>query len=616
VALSVLLNYQVGGLRPFGYHLFNVVVHLLAGLVLFGLVRRTLERDRWPECIRNASVPLSFAVAVIWLVHPLQVQSVTYIIQRCESMMGLFFLLTLYCAARGWDSPRRGWWHLAAIVACILGGASKEVIVAAPFVVILYDWVFLSGSVREILKRRWVLYLALFLFTAFMLFVLLTPEEGTAAGFGFEGITPIRYLLTQPGVLLHYLRLSVWPSPLVLDYVDWPHARFVEDWLPQGLVIVALLIGTGYGLWRRSWLGFVGAWFFLILGPTSSFVPIADVAFEHRMYLPLASVIVLAVFGFEHLLTRLCGAWTEATRQRIAAGCMLALSALLIGLTISRNEDYHNAEAMWDDNFEKRPRNIRVRDNLAVIYAGDGREEKAREILDDVNVGNLPLNNFSLFVRGRIALLEGDYKAAAADLRIAVDTLLPDSGFRRAHLGQVYLLMGNLAEAEVEWRKAVELSPLIPTHSAYLALVLSDLGKTDEASIYVKKALALAPELAEAMLKRSRRLALMESTDDSPTRKKRIQSETILIARAACLLTDYDDAKCLDTLAIAYAAADRFPEAKKTIASALETAKRKGSSTTLVAEIERHSILFDQGKAYTRENARLILAPADGVRKR
>jgi len=156
VQLSLAINYALGALDVWGYHAFNLGVHLLAGLTLFGVVRRMLESSRLRPRYGRAAPWLAGSVAVVWTVHPLQTESVTYIIQRAESLMGLFLLLTLYCGIRGACSPHPRVWYLAAIVACGLGMGCKEVMVAAPLVMLLYDRVFLAGSFTEILRRRWM----------------------------------------------------------------------------------------------------------------------------------------------------------------------------------------------------------------------------------------------------------------------------------------------------------------------------------------------------------------------------------------------------------------------------------------------------------------------------
>src|SRR5262249_50746961 len=156
---------------------------------------------------------------------PLQTQSVTYIIQRTEALFGLFFLATLYCVIRGALSPRAvSRWHAAAIILCLLGAATKEVMAAAPVVILLYGRVFLSASFREIFARRGTLYLGLIMSWAVVAWLLIgSGFRGDTVGFKVQTFTPGSYLLTQSGVLLHYLRLAFWPSGLCLDY-GWPKA--------------------------------------------------------------------------------------------------------------------------------------------------------------------------------------------------------------------------------------------------------------------------------------------------------------------------------------------------------------------------------------------------------
>ena len=164
--LSLALNYAVSGCDVRGYHVTNLAIHLAAALLLFGIVRRTLPRFRGcgggQQLARlQLATPLALAIALLWAVHPLQTESVTYIVQRAESLMGLFYLLTLYCFLRGAGSARAIFWYAGSVLACLLGMATKEVMVSAPLVVLLYDRTFLAGSFREAWRRRWAYYLAL-----------------------------------------------------------------------------------------------------------------------------------------------------------------------------------------------------------------------------------------------------------------------------------------------------------------------------------------------------------------------------------------------------------------------------------------------------------------------
>ncbi len=144
--LSLALNYALFGLDVRGYHGFNLTIHVLGALLLYGIVRRTLSLPALRDRFGKVAAQLALAAALIWTVHPLQTESVTYVIQRTESIMGLFYLLTLYCVIRGACSARPVGWCLSAVVACALGMASKEVMVTAPVIVLLYDRSFLARS--------------------------------------------------------------------------------------------------------------------------------------------------------------------------------------------------------------------------------------------------------------------------------------------------------------------------------------------------------------------------------------------------------------------------------------------------------------------------------------
>ena len=212
VNLSLAVNYAIGGERVTSYHLLNLAIHLLAALALFGIIRRTL-RDRAPR-YREEATGMATAAALLWVVHPLTTESVDYTIQRTELLMGLFFLLTLYCAIRGFGPPERKNWYGAALAAFVLGLGSKEVIVVAPAIVLVYDWLFESASLRDALRRHWRLYAG---YAAVLgLYVLFVGTRLRRAFTGLSGraVAPWDYALTQSAVIVHYLRLAFWPHPL------------------------------------------------------------------------------------------------------------------------------------------------------------------------------------------------------------------------------------------------------------------------------------------------------------------------------------------------------------------------------------------------------------------
>lgn len=392
VDLSLAINRHYGlkddGLDLWGFHAFNLGVHLLAGLTLFGIVRLTILRGPFNERVQAAAPWFALAVATIWVVHPLQTQSVTYLIQRGESMMGLCYLLTLYGVVRGASSKYAPLWYASAVMACAVGMGCKAIIVTAPLVVLIYDRVFLSKSLSELLSRRWLLYLGLTATFSVLFFlgvvggVLSTDIKGATVGFSVPDVTPLVYLVSQPGVIAYYFKLSFWPHPLCLDY-NWPVAQRFLDVLLPALVIVPLIAGTIWGFLRKPWVGFVGAWFFIILAPTSSFIPIKDLLFEHRMYLPLAAIIVIVVALAYRALIHLSEQGLLQTSGRRTFGTILVIGvvASLTYATFQRNTDYHDALGMWRDVIEKRPKNHRAHlgYGTAVFALGEqARDDKDR----------------------------------------------------------------------------------------------------------------------------------------------------------------------------------------------------------------------------------------------
>jgi tetratricopeptide (TPR) repeat protein len=497
VMATLAANYAVSGLETWSYHLMNLAIHVCAALALYGLVRRTLLLPQF-HCHRSAA-GLAAAAAVLWVVHPLQTESVTYLIQRAESLMGLFYLLTLYCTLRAATTASHSQaWAGLAVGCCALGMGSKEVMVTAPLVVLLYDRVFLAPSWREVLQRRWPLYAGLaatWLILIVPAQVALGARDDPSGGGGVASsapkLGPLMYALSEPGVLLHYLRLAIWPYPLCLDY-GWPVVVSIRDAIPSLAVVLALLTATIWALWRFPALGFLGASFFIVLAPTSSFMPIVDLAFEHRLYLPLASLTVLAVLAGDALLR-----WARQ-RQFLSEnqGAYWAVSVVAIAslglawVTRERNRDYRSEEAIWTSAVAVRPQNVRGRLNLGLALAKRGGLSDATDIFAGI------LENF------------------------------PDDVEANHALGWALLQQGRLAEAETYLRKAMRLDPDHRAAQVNLGLVLFRQGeaaratgqeeegdrKTEEAIVHLERAVALNADdalahfnLAQALVKQKRR---------------------------------------------------------------------------------------------------------------
>src|SRR5579859_6195074 len=191
------VNYALGGTMPRGYHAVNLVIHILAGLTLFGIARRTLLQPVVAKWFETEATPLALAIAVIWMVHPLATAAVTYVVQRAESLMGLFYLLTMYCAIRGAESEKKGPWYALSVTACLLGMATKEVMVYAPLMVLLYDRTFITGSFSQAWKQRRQLYVGLASTWAVLGYLVMTTgSHGGTASFG-SGFTWWQYALIQ-----------------------------------------------------------------------------------------------------------------------------------------------------------------------------------------------------------------------------------------------------------------------------------------------------------------------------------------------------------------------------------------------------------------------------------
>ena len=369
VRLTFKLNYAISGLAARDFRAFNILVHLLAGLLLYGVVRRTTLLSRFRGRYEGLSTWIGGACGILWVLHPLQTSSVTYICQRYESVVGLFYLLTLYCFIRGHEGKHKRLWYDASLLACAFGMGAKETMVTAPIMILLYDHVFLSAKYPDILKGKWKYYVVLFA-TWGILAGLEIRMIGASMNMGaptISSVTPLSYLCTQFGVVTHYLRLGLVPHPLCLDY-GWPAASGMTEILPPFLFLLVLGLATLWGLKKRHPGGYLGAWFFVVLAPTSTVLPLQDMAFEYRMYLPLAAEIVFIVAAATQLLLMLFG--RDRRLFRVAAlSLLLLVSALLLAVTVRRNLDYRSEERMWRDVVAKAPDNLRARNDLAVALS-------------------------------------------------------------------------------------------------------------------------------------------------------------------------------------------------------------------------------------------------------
>ena len=491
VCLTLALNYALGRLNVIGYHAFNLMLHLASALVLFGILRRTLEGGKLGDRFGATAIWLAATITLIWEVHPLQTESVTYIVQRSELLMGLFLLLTLYCTLRGSQSPHSSAWCSAAVMACALGMGSKEVMVGAPLIVFLYDRIFLAPSFREQWRQRWGLYVAL-AGTWLILARLVAGTRNPVVGFEL-GVSSWRYLETQAGVIPYYLRLCFWPQPLVIDYYDWPVANSLGDVWSGAVVVAALLGGAIWAFRRHPGLTFLGAWFFLILAPTSSFLPIiGEAVAERRMYLPLAAVVTMIVVGAFTLGKRLFTARRGMFIGSIGVGCVVVA---LLSLTIRRNRDYGLELTIWQDTVEKRPNNSRAHDNLAGALTHAGQVPEAIMHLEQA-LRIDPGRTSTRLNLGNALLLQGEVSEAIVQYEHVL-RIRPDFADAHNNLGFALVRAGRVQESIGQYELALRLKPDYPEAYYNLGVALERVGRVKESIGQYEQALRLKPEFAE-----------------------------------------------------------------------------------------------------------------------
>jgi len=518
LTFSLALNRHFAGDDPAGYRAVNITIHLVSTLLLFGLVRRTLTLPRFSEETRRRASLLAFASALLWGLHPMNTMAVTYLWQRAESMMAMFYLLTFYAFLRSATAPagRRVPWTILASCSFLLGLGTKEVMVTAVPLLLLFDATFLSSSFRSGYHRHWKAYVPLVLGLAAFLLIGRIEHRATSD----SEVSNLQYLASQPGVIAHYLWTILWPVSLCFDHA-WPVAESTMQVLPQTLLVVGLLLASLWGSFRKHPVGFLGLWFFLILAPTSSFVVINDLAAEYRVYLPLAAISV----GLVMLVERVSG---KHTGLAVMAGLIAAAS--LFHLTRERNEDYMDPTRLWESTLEVAPHNPRAHGHLAAEQLLARRFEAAehharRAVQLDPGYDSARANLAS-------ALLQLGRKEEA--LRHFRRYLESSTGMTNARIlritANLLLERGNPEQAQEHLRQAIQLDPGDVAAILGQARASEQLGQYRRAIGHAEQALELEPNNGEAHLitarARARRgeleqaLAALQRAGDHPGKAK------------------------------------------------------------------------------------------------
>jgi protein O-mannosyl-transferase len=481
--LSFALDYALGGRSPAIFRATNIAIHVLAGLLLFGLVRRTLLLPVCRERFGAAALPLAATIAGLWLLHPLQTAAVTYVVQRAESLMACFYLLTLYAFVRGTEATRPLGWFVLSWVACALGMATKEVMVSAPLIVRLYDWLLVEESWENVSRgRRWFHGA---LASTWLLLGWLVLRGGLTRGgsSGFLGVTAGQYWLTQPHAVFDYLRLTAWPNPLVFDHgFEW--ARAFADFQPQTLAVLALIGATVWAFRRGEPGAWLGMWFFAILAPTSIIAGARQTMADHRMYLALAPVLIFAVLALYRVTSQRALTWLAIAAAGFSA------------LTVARNVDYRSVLSIWNDTVAKRPDNRWAQMNLGNALAEAGRPAEA-----------LPHYEVALRLKADDAIAHYDFGNALTQLHRMPEALAqfaealridPDYDEARNNLADALYRSGRFEDAVTEYANILRRGTNTPEMHYHRGNALFHSGRMIEAVEELSTALRLRPAYPEA----------------------------------------------------------------------------------------------------------------------
>lgn len=491
VALSLAINYAFGGLDVFGYHLLNVCVHALTALALFALVRRVLAAT----VVGGRALPLAFGTALLWAVHPLHTDALDQVVYRNEALAALFYLGALYGAVRSFGSDRPIPWYLLSVVSCALAMASKEIAISAPLAILALDRTLFARGFIPALRQRRLLYLGLATTWLVLALSIASGYRGESVGFDQECTSGFEYLTIQSWAIVHYLRLAVWPYPLLVDYFAWPVPSSLVAALPQGLTLLALLAASAWFFVRRRLSGFLGLLFFAVLAPSSSIYPLSgELVAEHRTYLPLAPVILLLVLGVDRLLdlARVRGRLTNL----VTAVLLVLIASTLAWRTVVRNEQYRDVETIWETVLGAYPDHARAHRQLTAYYLGEGRAEEALRHAREAARIEPGLGNVQLLLAKTLVSL-GRAEEAMPHYRSAVQQR-PDSAKVYAEMALGLKQLGRLGRAETAFRQAIELDPSEKITMHNLAGLLIERRNYPDAERIARQALAIDPDYIAA----------------------------------------------------------------------------------------------------------------------
>jgi tetratricopeptide (TPR) repeat protein len=491
--ISFALNYYLHGYNVVGFHVVNILIHISTGFLLYLFVKTTFCTPALRSRYGNY-MWISFFTAAVWMVHPLQTQSVSYIVQRMNSLAAMFYILSilLYARFRLSRQQRKKWWLFSG---CILAGivalASKQTAATLPVFIIVYEWYFFRNLDLKWLKNHILLLTGCLLLAAVIALALLgsNPLDGILEGYKGRDFTLTQRLLTESRVVIFYLSQLLWPHPsrLNLDH-DFALSNSLLDPMTTffSIFTIAALIGLAVVTARKQrLLSFCIVWFFGNLVIESSILPL-EIIFEHRVYLPSMMFSLIVVLFVSR--------WVKPTwLQAVLLCAMVTVGAVW---TYERNTVYSDRITFWQDCVDKSPRKARPYNNLGVALADQGYHDEAlkkyRKALQIDPHYQDPVANIGLSMAE-----QGKMEESITQFSKALE-INPKDYKTLNNLGASLIVVDRHAEAVQYLSEAITLDPYYAQAHNNLGVARQHQGRIEEAIDHFSTAVQLDPDYVQA----------------------------------------------------------------------------------------------------------------------
>lgn len=480
---SFALDYQFHQLNVFGYRLVNVLIHICSSFLVFWLLQLTFLIPEIKAQVRNKN-QFSIFVALIFLAHPLQTEAINYVFQRVTLLATLFYLscLCFYIKAALTKETNAGlgkFYYFLSLVSSLLAMFSKEIAFTLPFVILLYHFSFL----RKKCPAKWKYITPFFIFSSFIPVTILIAKPlvfmNVQKLLENPAVNSTTYLFTEFRVLVTYLRLLLLPAGQNLDY-DYPISTSL--WgapVLTSLILLSLLLVSGIRLFSKSRLISFGIfWFFITLLPESSIIPLSDVIYEHRLYLPMVGLSICAV-SFVYMIFN---------KKSTAFAKWVLLTAVICYsvLSYNRNWVWKDELSLWSDVIKKSPNKLRPYNERGLAYLE--KADFGKSVIDFTRAVEIePAYANGYYNRGLAYFRKAEYDRAISDFTLAIK--LKDK-FQKAYFNRAlaYYMKKEYDLAASDFNEVLSITPGFIEAYYYLSGTYNALGKKEEAKASLDKA--------------------------------------------------------------------------------------------------------------------------------